>query len=81
MGAHQNTLNNDIFDIEKSYRDNSADARIGTFGGGMSAVRPHLVSSSGHNNNSSSNDYAYGGSSNMSPAPAAGHQKNLFTGG
>ena len=81
MGAHQNTLNNDIFDIEKSYRDNSADARIRTFGGGMSAVRPHVISNSGHNKNSSSDDYDYRGGSNMSLAPAAGHQKNIFIGG
>jgi hypothetical protein len=76
---HSNTLNNDISEIQQSYRDNSADARLGNLGSGFNAVRPHLVSSSGHNNMSSSNDYGFGANSNMSPAPAPGHQKNYFS--
>lgn len=77
---HSNTLNNDILEIEQSYRDNSADARLGNIVTGFNnAVRPHLVSSSGQNNISSSNDYGFGLNSNMSPAPAPGHQKNYYS--
>ena len=47
----------------------------------MSAVKPHVISNSGHNTNSSSDDYDYRGGSNMSLAPAAGHHKNISIGG